>query len=319
MHLIERISIWIDTASRRGVYIPIFSILSINSMKKILLWLAAIAFSLAAPIAAHAFQPESGMWVVSDELDGDPGRGFNLDVQGDTLVLSFYGYLSNGTAQWYLASGTVKDDKFTSSFSTYEGGMAFGASRHQSAHEIGSAGQVSIVFKTASTGTITLPGEAAKTITRYNFNRPTPPDAPIGSYTLAKVLIMYTDGSALDSAAPGSFSATGTLNINRSKYNVALKYTALGTTQSIGGKFTMIDLGTRFQVFIDTSPTTVQIVKRGDDLIIAMQGDDSTEIQYWERVSNTPDMLKSAPLNEDDSQTQGTPALRGLLVQPLRY
>jgi len=258
------------------------------------------------------------MWVVSDELDGNPGRGFNLDVQGDTLVLSFYGYLSNGTAQWYLASGTVKDDKFTSSFATYEGGMAFGAGRHQSAREIGSAGQVSIVFKTASTGTITLPGEAAKNITRFNFNRPTPPDAPIGSYTLAKVLVMYTDGSVLDSTAFGDFSATGTLNINRTKYNVALKSTQHGTTQSIGGKFTMVDFGTSFQIFIDSSSATLRIVKRGDDLIVAMQGDDSTEIQYWERVTNTPDMLKSAPLDEDDSQTQDTPTLRGLLFQPLR-
>jgi len=294
-----------------------FSILTIDSMKKILLWLAAIAFSLAAPIAAHAFQPESGMWIVSDELDGKPGRGFNLDVQGDTLVLSFYGYLPSGAAQWYLTSGTIKDDKFTGSLATYEGGMAFGAGRRQSAHQIGSAGQVSIAFKTASTGTITLPGEAAKNITRFNFNRPTPPDAPIGSYTLAKVLVMYTDGSVLDSTAFGDFSATGTLNINRTKYNVALKATQHGTTQSIGGKFTMVDFGTRFQIFIDSSSATLQIVKRGDDLIIAMQDDDSIEIQYWERVTSTPDMLKSASLDEDDSQAQGAPALHGLLVKPL--
>lgn len=48
-------------------------------------------------------KPESGWWYNPHE----PGTGFNIEVQGEVLFGSYYGYDGNGAAVWYIFSGPM--------------------------------------------------------------------------------------------------------------------------------------------------------------------------------------------------------------------
>lgn len=268
-------------------------------MKQLLHWLAALALSLAATLPAHAFQPESGLWVVSEEVDGKPGRGFNLDVQGDTLVLSFYGYLQNGAAQWYLASGPVQNNQFNGSLEKYEGGKALGSGQRQSARGTGSAGMARIAFKTADTGTITLPGEPEKAIQRFNFNRPTPTSSLAGTFTLVKILVIdHSTGNVVDTSSPG-IAATGTMVSDGRTMRQTLFVTANGGTQQIRTEGRVVsDQGSSIVVSGAGSSYTTRLLKRGDELITVVKDGSFVEIDYWRRTSAGFDanQLKAAEL-----------------------
>jgi hypothetical protein len=130
------------------------------------LFLFAILLALSS--LAKAVTPDAGLWAIDIENNGQPGRGFMLETQGNTMVLTFYGYKSDGSAQWYLTAGPISNGYFTGSLDTYSGGMTFGANQ-ASAHYVGSSGTVSIAFSDSSNGVISLPGEAQKAISRLRF------------------------------------------------------------------------------------------------------------------------------------------------------
>jgi hypothetical protein len=117
---------------------------------------------------AGAVTPEAGLWAIDSEVDGRPGRGFQIDVQTGTLVLTFYGYDADGSANWYLSAGAITNDEFTGTLGKYANGTTFGGS-HVSASALGSAGTVSLTFFDSTHGRITLPGESAKAISRFDF------------------------------------------------------------------------------------------------------------------------------------------------------
>jgi phosphatidylethanolamine-binding protein (PEBP) family uncharacterized protein len=140
-------------------------------LRRALTWL--VVAWLAVP-AAWAIMPEAGEWVIDAELNGQPGRGFQIDVQDQTILILFMGYRSDGAATWHLASGTASGDTFTGSLDEYAGGTVFGGAEIP-AHRVGSAGNVTLTWTDATHGRITLPGEAAKTVSRLRFggNAPT--------------------------------------------------------------------------------------------------------------------------------------------------
>ena len=47
-----------------------------------------VVFSCAASWAARHFTPQAGTWVISEELNGKPGRGLAIDVQGNTFFMA---------------------------------------------------------------------------------------------------------------------------------------------------------------------------------------------------------------------------------------
>ena len=63
-----------------------------------ILLLLGVAAGMAPAWAARDFTPQAGTWVIDAELDGKPGRGLAIDVQGNTVVLQVYGYEANGAA-----------------------------------------------------------------------------------------------------------------------------------------------------------------------------------------------------------------------------
>ena len=134
-----------------------------------LLIVAWLATSLAAAVT-----PQSGLWGIDAENTGQPGRGFTIDIEYSVLVLTLYAYNADGSPQWYLAAGPLTDTGFTGSLDEYRGGTALGMP-YAPAARIGSAGNVVLVFKDSTHGTITLPGEAAKPISRLVFASSPPP------------------------------------------------------------------------------------------------------------------------------------------------
>lgn len=127
-----------------------------------------IGAMLGASMAAQAFMPQAGMWMVKSERNGQPGRGFGLDVQNDTLVLSVYAYDQNGNSTFYLSAGKYASDRYVGELNKYRGGRYFG-SGDRVGKEDGSAGQVSMRFVSGTKGYITFPGEPEKEIARFDF------------------------------------------------------------------------------------------------------------------------------------------------------
>ena len=130
--------------------------------------LTAIASTITA--SAFAALPDSGLWAIDTEVDGKPGRGFQIDRQGgETVIVSYYGYRADGSAVFYQAVGKITDGKsFSADLSEYKNGRAF-TGNYQSAEYSGSVGTIKVVFDTAESGAITLPGTYAKPISRYSF------------------------------------------------------------------------------------------------------------------------------------------------------
>ena len=71
-------------------------------MRSILL-LALFLLSLLAPYCANAVIPETGIWW----NDQQPGRGYYIDVQGNTLFFIAYSYDNDGSPNFVAGSGTL--------------------------------------------------------------------------------------------------------------------------------------------------------------------------------------------------------------------
>lgn len=118
--------------------------------------------------ASPAGSPGTGLWAISDELDGSPGRGFQIEVQGELLVLTVFAYDATGENVFYQSSGRLQDGVFTGELNQYRGGRFLGGPQ-QNAVLSGSAGTVTIRFSSAQTGEIQFPGEAAKSIRKLSW------------------------------------------------------------------------------------------------------------------------------------------------------
>jgi dienelactone hydrolase len=118
--------------------------------------------------SSPAVMPSNGLWVINDELNGQNGRGFEIEQHGGLLVFTYYGYKSTGQETWYLAVDAMSGSSFTSTLTEYGGGTVTGGA-YSAATEIGSPGQVTIAFTSPATGIIILPGETAKAITKFSW------------------------------------------------------------------------------------------------------------------------------------------------------
>ena len=141
------------------------------------------AAALALTGMAHAFVPQGGTWIISDELNGAPGRGFAIDVQNDTVVMQVYAYERNGQPTFYMATGHLGDNNIVDArLGRYEGGRYLG-SGPQSGVERGSPGNVRIRFISGTQGFITLPGEPEKELKRFQFGYDNSPQALLGLWS----------------------------------------------------------------------------------------------------------------------------------------
>lgn len=129
-----------------------------------------VLLGLVPALRAQEFSPHAGTWAILEEVNGKPGRGFQIDVQNDILVLYFYGYETNGASTYWLAAGRIPagSNQLTADLGAYEGGMAFG-DPFKNATYVGPRGQVTIRFTALTRGEICLPSESCKAIGAFNF------------------------------------------------------------------------------------------------------------------------------------------------------
>ena len=117
---------------------------------------------------AQAFVPQAGTWVVTAENNGQPGRGFGLDVQNGTLVMQMYAYDASGNPMFYLTAGNYANSSYTGVLNKYRDGRFFG-SGDRNGRADGNAGTVKMRFVSGTKGYITFPNEPEKEISRFNF------------------------------------------------------------------------------------------------------------------------------------------------------
>lgn len=180
----------------------------------------AVVGALLGSSFAYAFAPQTGTWIMTSEVNGKPGRGLAIDVQDNTLVMQMYAYDASGSATFYMTSGTLANDRYSAPLNKYRGGRYLG-SGDLSGKEDGSAGTVSMRFVSGTKGFITLPGEAEKEISRFNFAYGFDPQglkgvwllSPLNSTTpisdfvqLEKTLPATQDGNGLVVNANGTFA-----------------------------------------------------------------------------------------------------------------
>ncbi len=143
---------------------------------------------VAQATLAQTFSPQSGTWAIDEENNGKPGRGFQIDVQNDILVLYFYGYEQTGESTYWLAAGRIPagSNQLTADLGEYEGGMAFG-DPIKNATYLGSRGKVTIRFSAVARGEICLPSEACKAISAFNFGFENSASALLGGWLVTTV------------------------------------------------------------------------------------------------------------------------------------
>jgi hypothetical protein len=114
--------------------------------------------------------PESGWWWSASEA----GRGYSLEVSGNTIFFAFYTYASNGTPVWYVASAVMTDaSTFYSQMQQYAGGQTLSSS-YRAATLASNPGYVLIYFNSDRTATIyfwtsSTSWSSGSTINRFDF------------------------------------------------------------------------------------------------------------------------------------------------------
>lgn len=154
-------------------------------MKNALVKVIVGGWLLCAAAFASAFTPAGGLWGFTNELNGQPGRGFQLTVENDVLVFYYYGYDSDGSGNYMFASGPLTGGSvFGGQLLVCSGGTVMG-SAYKPATCSNGPGRVTMTFSSGEKGTIILPGEAPKPISRFNFGYADGPDGILGEYLFA--------------------------------------------------------------------------------------------------------------------------------------
>ncbi len=276
----------------------------------------AIAAALVAMTGiAHAFVPQGGTWVITDELNGKPGRGFAIDVQNETVVMQVYAYEANGQPTFYMATGRLGDDNVVNTLlGRYEGGRSLG-SGDRSGVERGSPGNVRIRFVSGTLGYITLPGEQEKQIKRFQFGYDNTPQALLGLWSL-----VYADESGRMEHDPMELTRVS----EGSSYSngMAVSYDGLfACEQLIRGN----DAG-KTQCIKFRSNTSSQTVRsfwmtwsvnagEGDWRNTASSGNGALYANRLMRNGRITGILRNAPVDPRDEQVNNDAALRAALEQ----
>lgn len=119
---------------------------------------------LAAPIQAN--QPEAGIWWNPSE----PGRGFSIEVQGNSLFLGGYMYDAGGDTLWYASVGAMADSaNYQGSWQQYANGQTMTGPYNAPVVIDSAVGQVALRFLSTTNGVLTLPDGRQIPIERFRF------------------------------------------------------------------------------------------------------------------------------------------------------
>lgn len=178
--------------------------------------------------SAWAFMPANGIWQIDSEANGDPGRGFTIDVENEVMFFTYYGYRVDGSSVFYVAAGSIVNNTFTSELLNVQGGTSLGTA-YKPATLATSPGNVTLSFTSGKHGTMTLPGESPKAISKYNFGYADGPDGLLGTWLLT--MTMGTTPFIARIALNTKLGATANGNgaVATSTYNYACEFQVSGT------------------------------------------------------------------------------------------
>ncbi len=121
------------------------------------------AIGIAASTYSWAVIPESGLWWNPNE----PGRGYTIELQNDSMFVAFYGYQPDGSrSAFYTSFGRFdsRSSQMRAPFYSAKDGQCFGCSHR--APELTELGEAHFSFSSPTQGTIRLPGNLQVAIQR---------------------------------------------------------------------------------------------------------------------------------------------------------
>ncbi|TXT39967.1 MAG: peptidase S8 and S53 subtilisin kexin sedolisin [Comamonadaceae bacterium] len=119
---------------------------------------------LANPVTAS--QPETGWWWSPQES----GRGFSIELQGNSLFMTGYMYDTNGNPIWYSSSGTLSSTtSYHGTWQQYANGQTLTGKYQTASIAITNVGSLGIQFNTTSTATLTLPDGRQIALQRFKY------------------------------------------------------------------------------------------------------------------------------------------------------
>ncbi len=119
-------------------------------------------FSSGTPI----FQPETGWWW----NEAESGRGFAVEIQGNTLFMAGYMYDDGGNPIWYVTTGTMASPTlYQNAWLQFANGQTLTGPFKQNQLINGNAGGITLQFNSTTTATLTLPGGRQIALTRFIF------------------------------------------------------------------------------------------------------------------------------------------------------
>ncbi|MBK7660113.1 MAG: hypothetical protein IPJ28_13655 [Betaproteobacteria bacterium] len=116
-----------------------------------------LAFLFLFP--AHAALPESGWYWTANES----GRGFNLEIQDNTLFMAAFAYRADGSPVWYVTGGSMSSDRSYSG-DLYEtaGGQCIGCNYRPA--NLLPVGRASVTFTSERSASVTLLGNTISVV-----------------------------------------------------------------------------------------------------------------------------------------------------------
>jgi hypothetical protein len=144
--------------------------------------LVSLAALCSSAIAGTVGGPTMGLWYNAQES----GRGYDIDLQGDTMIVTTYIYEASGDPIWYLSSGTYDHATglFQSTYDSFSGGQCFGCPYQAPDVQSGAAGPITVAFHTNQTATLSYPGGSTE-IVKYMYGFPTRTDVLFGEWALS--------------------------------------------------------------------------------------------------------------------------------------
>ena len=123
--------------------------------------------------------PENGWWWNPAES----GRGFSVEIQGNTLFLAGYMYDASGNPIWYISAGPMTSMttggiyggemtttwSYTGALQQYANGQAIGAPYTQPTLVNPNVGTITVLFNDPENGVLTLPDGRQVPFTRFVF------------------------------------------------------------------------------------------------------------------------------------------------------
>lgn len=131
-------------------------------MKTFAAALCLYLFALATQAAVLPGGPTRGLWWNPNES----GRGFNIEMQDDIMIVTSFVYASNGSATWFISAGRYdfSTNTFAATFDANSGGQCIGCAYARPQGIANAAGPMRIVFDSFVTATLYYQGGSTRLV-----------------------------------------------------------------------------------------------------------------------------------------------------------